>query len=221
VDEARIAEDVRRVLDSLPPRVILMAAAKDRSVAQVRAAIRAGIRHVGHNYVQEAQQMVPHLGDDVTWHMIGHLQRNKVKTAVELFDMIDSVDSLRVASEIARRCAAANRRMPVLIEVNSGREANKSGVLPENVVQLVREVGQLQHVRVQGLMTMGPECEQPEQLRPYFRLTRGLFEQLDRMQLPSVEMLHLSMGMTSSYQVALEEGANMVRLGTLLFGTRE
>jgi pyridoxal phosphate enzyme (YggS family) len=221
VDEAQIVENVRRVLDALPPGVMLLAAAKGRSVEQVRAAVRAGIRHVGHNYVQEAQLMVPQLQSGVTWHMIGHLQRNKVKMAVELFDLVESVDSMKLAREIDKRCASAKRLMPVLIEVNSGREPNKSGVLPEKVEQFVRDVSRLERLQVQGLMTMGPECEDPEQLRPYFRLTRGLLEQLGRMELPGVEMRYLSMGMTSSYQVALEEGANVVRLGTLLFGSRQ
>ncbi len=164
---------------------------------------------------------VPQLGDKVRWHMIGHLQKNKVKKAVRLFDMIETVDSWPLAKLIDRRCAAIGLTMPVLVEVNIGREASKSGVLPEEVDDLVRRLGDLKHIRVQGLMTMGPRFGDPEDARPYFRATKEAFDRLARADLPNVEMRTLSMGMSNSYQVALEEGANMVRLGTVLFGERE
>ncbi|NIM04946.1 MAG: YggS family pyridoxal phosphate-dependent enzyme, partial [Armatimonadetes bacterium] len=194
---------------------------------EVEEALRAGVAYVGHNYVQEAEQMipliaeVPQLGDKVRWHMIGHLQKNKVKKAVRLFDMIETVDSWPLAKLIDRRCAAIGLTMPVLVEVNIGREASKSGVLPEEVDDLVRRLGDLKHIRVQGLMTMGPRFGDPEDARPYFRATKEAFDRLARADLPNVEMRTLSMGMSNSYQVALEEGANMVRLGTVLFGERE
>jgi pyridoxal phosphate enzyme (YggS family) len=222
-----IADNVKRILETLPPGVILVAAAKARTAREVEEALRAGVAYVGHNYVQEAEQMIPLISQvpqfqgQVRWHMIGHLQKNKVKKAVRLFDMIETLDSWPLAKLIDRRCAAIGLTMPVLVEVNIGREASKTGVLPEEVDDLVRRLSDLKHIRVQGLMTMGPRFGDPEDARPYFRATKEAFDRLAKANLPNVEMRYLSMGMSNSYQVALEEGANMVRLGTVLFGERE
>jgi pyridoxal phosphate enzyme (YggS family) len=216
-----IAANVKRILETLPPGVILVAAAKARTVREVEEALRAGVTYVGHNYVQEAERMIPAIKEKGRWHMIGHLQKNKVKKAVRLFDMIETLDSWPLAELIDRRCAAIGKTMPVLVEVNIGREASKTGVLPEEVDDLVRRVSDLQHIRVQGLMTMGPRFGDPEDARPYFQATKEAFDRLAKANLPNVEMHYLSMGMSNSYQVALEEGANMVRLGTVLFGERE
>jgi pyridoxal phosphate enzyme (YggS family) len=220
VDEEAIVRTVKGILETLPAEVTLVAAAKSRSVEQVRAAVRAGVTCVGHNYVQEAQRMVPHIQLPARWHMIGHLQRNKVKTAIQLFDMIETLDSWPLAREIEKRCAAVDKVMPVLVEVNSGREASKTGVLPEEVDGLVLRVSDLPHVRIRGLMTMGPRFGDPEEARPYFRATREAFARLAAVEIRNVEMRYLSMGMSNSYRVAIEEGANMVRIGTLLFGER-
>jgi pyridoxal phosphate enzyme (YggS family) len=216
-----IAANVKPILETLPPGVILVAAAKARTPEEVEAALRAGIAYVGHNYVQEAERMIPAIKEEAHWHMIGHLQKNKVKKAVRLFDMIETVDSWPLAELIDRRCAAIGKTMPVLVEINSGREASKTGVLPEEMDDLVRRVSDLQHIRVQGLMTMGPRFGNPENARSYFRVTKEAFDRLAKANLPNVEMRYLSMGMSNSYQVALEEGANMIRLGTVLFGERQ
>jgi pyridoxal phosphate enzyme (YggS family) len=208
---------VRHILESLPAGVTLVAAAKSRTVEQVRAALRAGVSCVGHNYVQEAEAMIPLVPETARWHLIGHLQRNKAKLAVQLFDMIETLDSWRLAVEIDKRCAAIDKVMPVLVEVNSGREASKTGVLPKDVDGLVRRASELPHLRIQGLMTMGPRFGDPEDARPYFRATREAFEHLAAADIPNAEMCYLSMGMSNSYQVAIEEGANMVRIGTRLF----
>ena len=221
MDEEAITSTVKRILETLPAGVTLVAAAKARSVEEVRAAIRAGVSCVGHNYVQEAVRMMPLIQEPVRWHMIGHLQRNKAKKAVQLFDMIETLDSWRLAQEIERRCAVIDKVMPVLVEVNSGREVSKTGVLPEQVDELVWQVSELAHVRIQGLMTMGPRFGDPEDARLYFQATREAFERLAAANIPNVEMRYLSMGMSNSYQVAMEEGANMVRIGTLLFGERK
>jgi pyridoxal phosphate enzyme (YggS family) len=227
MENGSITANVERILETLPPGVILVAAAKGRTAREVEEALRAGVAYVGHNYVQEAEQMIPliaanqQLGQKVRWHMIGHLQKNKVKKAVRLFDMIETLDSWSLAELIDRRCAAMGLTMPVLVEVNIGREASKTGVLPEEVDDLVRRLGDLKHIRVQGLMTMGPRFGDPEDARPYFRATKEVFDRLAKANRPNVEMRTLSMGMSNSYQVALEEGANMVRLGTHLFGERE
>jgi len=134
--------------------------------------------------------------------------------------MIETVDSIDLAREIDKRCAEIGRVMPVLVEVNSGREEQKAGVLPENAEGLVREISHLPNIKVMGLMTMGPRFGNPEDSRPYFVITRQLFERIKALKLPNVEMKYLSMGMTNSYQIALEEGANLVRIGTKIFGER-
>ncbi|MCJ7743236.1 MAG: YggS family pyridoxal phosphate-dependent enzyme, partial [Dehalococcoidales bacterium] len=180
----------------------------------------AGVKIVGENYVQEAEKAYELIGHRAEWHFIGHLQRNKVKMAVKLFAMVQTVDSIELAREIDKRCAEIGKVMPVLIEVNSGREKQKSGVLPEAVESLIKEMASLPSIRVTGLMTMGPWVGDPENSRPYFVATRQIFDQIKKLNLPNVEMKYLSMGMTNSYKVAIEEGANMVRLGSGLFGGR-
>jgi pyridoxal phosphate enzyme (YggS family) len=210
----------RRLLETLPAGVTLVAAVKSRTPEEVEAAVRAGVSHFGHNYVQEAERMIRVVGRQVHWHVIGHLQRNKAKRAVALFDMIETVDSWKLALATDRHCAAAGVVMPVLVEVNSGREANKTGVIPEKVDDLVGRLSRLKHIRVQGLMTMGPRFGDPEESRPYFQATRAAFERLSTRDLPDVTMRYLSMGMSNSYLVAIEEGANLVRIGTGIFGQR-
>jgi pyridoxal phosphate enzyme (YggS family) len=207
-------------MEKLSSGVTLVAAAKSRTPEEVGAAIHAGVTCVGHNYVQEAERMIRVIGDQAQWHMIGHLQRNKVKKAVQLFDMIETLDSWRLATAIDRRCAAIGKVMPVLVEINSGREASKTGLLPKDVDDFVQRLSELRHISVQGLMTMGPRFGDPEEARPYFRATREAFERLSAWNPPNVMMRYLSMGMSNSYRVAIEEGANVVRIGTTIFGHR-
>jgi pyridoxal phosphate enzyme (YggS family) len=215
-----IEESVNKIRNSLPPGILLVAAAKTRSPEEVRAAINAGIKVIGYNYVQEAERMYQVIGNAVKWHMIGHLQRNKVKIAIKLFDMIETVDSFRLAEEINKRCASEGKVMPVLVEINSGKESNKTGVLPENVDKLIMQLSNLPNLRIQGLMTMGPRFGNPEDARPYFKATKSAFDRLSKTQLTNVEMRYLSMGMSNSYRIAIEEGANIIRVGTKLFGER-
>lgn len=212
---------MKAILKELPPRVRLVAAAKARTPQEILRAVEAGVRTVGENYVQEARQARQVVGDRVKWHFIGHLQRNKVKKAVEIFDMIETVDSVRLAEEIDKRCARRGQIMPVLIEINSGREAQKYGVLPEDTEDFLIEISSFKNILIQGLMTMGPFAGDPEDARPYFVETRNLFKKMKALHLEGVEMKYLSMGMTNSYRVAVEEGANMVRIGTKIFGPRE
>jgi pyridoxal phosphate enzyme (YggS family) len=215
-----IRDNVRRLLSELPAGVELEAAAKTREPREILEATEAGIRIIGENYVQEAESARQLIGDGAEWHFIGHLQKNKVKKAVELFDMIETVDSLELASEIDKRCVQTGKVMPVLMEINSGREPQKSGVLPEKALALAEAISALPNIRLMGLMTMGPFLPNPEELRPCFRETRQLFDQIKELELPHTEMKYLSMGMTDSYQVAIEEGANIVRLGSRIFGER-
>ena len=216
-----IKQNVSQILSELPEGVQLVAAAKTRQPQEIMEAVKAGVKIAGENYVQEAERAYETLGNRVRWHFIGHLQKNKVKKAVRIFDMIETVDSIDVAREIDKRCAQINKIMPVLVEVNSGRENQKAGVLPEDVEQLVKEISALSHIKVMGLMTMGPRFGNPEDSRPYFVETRNIFEKIKLLNLPNIEMKFLSMGMTNSYKIAIEEGANLVRLGTRIFGERD
>ena len=216
-----IEQNVRRILSELPDGVQLVAASKTRSPEEVLRAVEAGVKIVGENYVKEAEKACQMVGNKAKWHFIGHLQKNKVKKAVGMFDMIETVDSVEIAEEINKRCAQLGKIMPVLIEINSGREKQKSGVLPEDAEQLVREISGLPNMKIMGLMTMGPFFGDPESSRPYFVATRKIFERLKKLNLPNVEMRYLSMGMTNSYHIALEERANIVRLGSKIFGERD
>ena len=219
-DSERIERNITEIMQSLPPEVELVAAAKTRNAEEVNTAVSAGIHAIGYNYIQEAERMRPLIGGSTPWHMIGHLQRNKVKKAVELFDMIETIDSERLALEVEKQSAAAGKVMPVLIEINSGKESNKSGVLPENVIGLIKRIHHLPHLKIKGLMTMGPRFGNPEDARPYYRVTKKIFEEIKQAHLPEVEMRDLSMGMSNSYRIAIAEGANIIRIGTALFGER-
>lgn len=216
-----IKQNITQLLSELPQGVELVAAAKTRKPEDILEAIEAGVKIVGENYVQEAERAYEAVGGRARWHFIGYLQKNKVKKAVKLFDMIETVDSIELAEEIDRRCAQIDKVMPVLIEINSGREKQKTGVLPEKAAQLIREVSSLPNLRITGLMTMGPRSGDPEDSRPYFRETKKVFEKIKKLNLPHVEMRYLSMGMTNSYKIAIEEGANMVRIGSKIFGERD
>ena len=151
-----IKQNVARILSELPDGVQLVAAVKTRAPEEILEAIECGVKILGENYVQEAERAYEIIGNKAEWHFIGHLQKNKVKKAVKLFDMIETVDSLELAREIDKRCAQIGKVMPVLVEVNSGREEQKSGVFPEKTEQLVRDISNLNSIRVMGLMTMGP-----------------------------------------------------------------
>lgn len=215
-----IRENVRAIRAELPEGVRLVGAAKTRTPEEIIEAVEAGLEIVGENYVQEAERAFAAIGHRVKWHMIGSLQRNKIKKAVRIFDMIETVASLRLAVEIDSTCSKAGKIMPILIEVNSGEEDRKAGVMPAEAADLIQEICPLAHVKIMGLMTMGPFSGDPEDARPYFRKTRDLFGSVKAMGLPGVEMEYLSMGMSNSYRVAIEEGANLVRIGTKIFGER-
>jgi len=215
-----IKDNVAAILRQLPPGIELVAAAKTRTASEILQALEAGVGIIGENYVQEAADVFPAIGGRARWHFIGHLQTNKVKKAVEIFDLIETVDSIGLGREIDKRSAAAGKTMDILVEVNSGREPQKAGVLPEEAEPLVRSLAALPHLRVRGLMTMGPFEGDPEDSRPYFKETRRVWEALKTLAIPGAEMRYLSMGMTNSWRVAIEEGATMVRIGTAIFGPR-
>jgi hypothetical protein len=203
---ARAAERAGRA----PAEVTIVAVSKSFPPEAIEEAAAAGIAHIGENRVQEAAAKIPSLRHlPVTWHMVGHLQTNKAKTALELFDIIQSVDSLRLAEALSHR---AERPVPVLLEVNVAGEASKFGFSPPEVPQAAEAVGRLPHLNVCGLMTIAPLVGDPEEVRPIFRELRQLRDALG--------LAELSMGMTDDFEVAIEEGATMVRIGRAIFGGR-
>ncbi|MBI2575672.1 YggS family pyridoxal phosphate-dependent enzyme [Candidatus Woesearchaeota archaeon] len=215
-----IAENVRQLKKIVPSSVRILAAAKSQPIEKILEAIRAGIAIIGENYIQEAEEKFPFLKGKADFHCIGHLQTNKVSKAVKIFGMIQTVDSLKLAEALSRECKKQNKTMPILIEVNSAKEAQKNGAFPEEVESLAEKISALPNLSLRGLMTMGPVVKDPEQLRLYFRLTKKLFDKLKSTHLTNTSIEILSMGMSDSFQAAIEEGATMVRLGAKIFGQR-
>lgn len=213
----KIENTVRSIVNSVPSGVLVVAAAKTRTLAEIQAAMSGGIKILGYNYVQEAEEMFKHIGDAAEWHMIGHLQRNKAKIAVKMNDMIETIDSVRIASQVNRLAKLENKIMPILIEINSGKESNKTGVMPQNVEKLMYEIKDYSNLKIRGIMTMGPRFGDPELARPYFKLTKLLFDKFQKSNIPNVEMEYLSMGMSNTYKIAIEEGANIIRIGNKIF----
>jgi len=195
-----------------PDHVLLIAVSKTVDAERIRLAIAAGVAALGENRVQEAREKIEALGRPVPWHLIGSLQTNKAKEAARLFDWIHSVDRLELARELSRRAHGAERTLDVLLQVNLGDEPQKGGVAPAEVKVLQEAMAGLPGLRVRGLMAIPPATESPEQTRPYFRRLRELRDEL--------ALEHLSMGMSADFEVAIEEGATMVRVGTAIFGPR-
>lgn len=199
----------------------LVAVSKTMPAEVVREAIEAGVTDLGENYIQEAKEKVNALVTyPVTWHFIGHLQSNKAKYAVRLFDLIHSVDSLKLAKELDKYAKKNDKIQPILIQVNVAKEDSKSGVYVEDTVQLLREVSRLENISVKGLMTMPPYFNAPEKVRPFFAALRELRDQIKKEVIPNISLDELSMGMTGDFEAAIEEGATMVRIGTAIFGDR-
>jgi hypothetical protein len=204
-----------------PGAVRLVAVSKKVPVAEIRKAVEAGQVLFGENYLQEAQTKIAGFGPGLGWHFIGHLQSNKARQAAELFAMIETVDRLKLARTLEKHLSDLGRSMPILIQVNVGREPQKAGVLPEKTRELLREVSTLSHLEVKGLMTMPPFCEKAEAARPYFRELRLLAAEMAAEGLLGRSgPVELSMGMSGDFEVAIEEGATLVRVGTALFGER-
>lgn len=215
-----IRENIKNLLKEIPEGVTLVAATKTRASGEILEAIGAGVTVVGENYVQEACKKYDDISCKVKWHLIGHLQKNKVKKAVEIFDVIETVDSFEIAELIDKKCKDAGKVIEVLVEINSGREAQKSGIFPEDAQDMLRKIAIFKNIKVAGLMTMGPFSGDPEDARPYFKETKKVFDLLRNADITGCDMEILSMGMTNSYRVAIEEGANMIRIGTKIFGER-
>lgn len=219
--EGRIASVCRRIGRD-PSEVILVGATKYSEAPQIQEALQAGLKHIGENRVQDAQRKFPELerlGVKAVRHMIGHLQTNKVKQAVQLFDLIQSVDSVRLAEEIEKEAAKLAKTVDILIEVNTSGEEQKFGVRPQEITPLIEEISRCPHIRLLGLMTMAPFIEDQAVIRRCFRNLRELFDAVSKQFAVSsnIQMKYLSMGMTSDYEIALEEGSNMVRIGRAIF----
>ena len=201
-----------------PAQITLIAVTKTVAIEKIQEAIAAGATIFGENYVQEARHKIDEIGQaGLQWHFIGHLQTNKAHYAVRLFDLIHSVDSIKLARELEKRAAAAGRVVDCLIEVNLSQEESKFGITKEKTHELAREMRDLKHISLQGLMTMPPYFDDPELARPYFITLRKLRETIEQDGIPLSE---LSMGMSTDFEVAIEEGATMVRIGRAIFGER-
>ena len=219
----RVLERIRqaaKMAERDPREVKILGAAKAQDIDSIEAAIASGVSLIGENYVQEANIKRKSLADDVEWHLIGHLQRNKAKAAVELFQVIESLDNLELARELDNEGRKRNLMVRALIEVNLGGEETKSGVPKDKLVNFLQTIAELPHLRVEGLMTVPPFRDNCEEVRPYFRELRQLRDQLHSLKLPNTDLRELSMGMTHDYPIAVEEGATIVRIGTALFGPR-
>ena len=221
-----ITENFQRIRESLPENVRLVVAAKQRLPEELREVIAAGATDIGENYVQETEAIHAALGElagQVRWHLIGHLQTNKINKILPIVDTIQTVESIKKADAIDKRVSNAGKQiLSVLIEVNVGEEDSKAGIDPhfENLRRLALHISELSHLQLEGLMTIGPLGGDPEDSRPYFQKTRQLFDRLNALEHPGIQLTTLSMGMTHSYGVAIEEGATMVRIGTAIFGPR-
>ena len=204
-----------------PDSIRLIAVSKTISANIVEQAINAGVTTLGENYVQEARDKISTLSEySVSWHFIGHLQSNKAKYAVKLFDLIHSVDSVKLAREINKQAHKIEKVQQILIQVNISQETTKSGISVEETIDLISEVSQFENIAVKGLMTMPPFFNQPDRVRPFFAALRDLRDQAKDQDIPRVSLGELSMGMTGDFEAAIAEGATMVRVGTAIFGER-
>jgi pyridoxal phosphate enzyme (YggS family) len=235
-----VAANCREVLERIgeaasrsgrnPTEIRLLAASKSQSVDKIQAAIEAGVRLFGENYVQEAEAKrsaiggslgwQSAMGGSVEWHMIGHLQRNKARMALNLFDLIQTLDSVELARALDKEGKKKKRVVRAFVEVNLAAEESKSGVARGRVAGLLEEIGKLPYIRIEGLMAVPPYRDKPEEIRPFFCALRELRDELKTLNAPNVDLRELSMGMTHDYPVAIEEGATLVRVGTAVFGPR-
>ncbi len=205
-----------------PEEINLIGVSKRKPESLIKEAIEAGHRDFGENYIQEAMEKIDSLGkDSACWHFIGHLQSNKAKFAVKYFDLIHTVDKLKLAKEINKQALKIRKTQEILLQINIAEENTKSGADKGQVLDLVKEISQLDHISLRGLMCMPPFFADPEEARGYFKAVKTISNEIRDADLPGVEMEHLSMGMSNDFAVAIEEGATLVRVGTAIFGSRD
>ena len=220
-----IRENYLQIKNEIPDYVKIVLAAKTRTKEEIEEAISAGAKNIGENYVQEAEKMYQELGDkakELKWYLIGNLQRNKINKTLKIFDCVQTLDSIELAEALNERAERINKIISVFIEVNIGSEITKAGIKPnyEIIEKLAKYISNLNYLKLEGLMTMGPRVGNAEDVRPYFRRTKEIFEKLKKSNIVNMNLKYLSMGMSNSYKVAIEEGANVVRLGTVIFGEK-
>ena len=217
---ARIQRNIQDCLDvsgRSGETVTIVAVTKTFPAAAIRAAIQAGLTDIGESRIQESASKKLDIDLDCRWHLIGHLQKNKINKALALYDVIQSVDSLNLALEINQR---ATRPIDVLLQLNSSGEETKYGLTPDLLLETARRIAELDKIRITGIMTIGPLTDEIRQIRHSFKLTKHLFDELRDSNIPNADIRYLSMGMTSDYKLAIEEGSNMIRVGTAIFGER-
>ncbi len=219
--QENIQESIAKRHNSISDEVLLVAVTKNHDVNAMHEAIDSGCVVIGENRVQEAMQKAEILNRDVTWHLIGHLQTNKAKYAVKLFDMIESVDSIKLAEALNKEAGKINKVQNILVQVNLVKEASKAGVYLEDLPELLAKVDTLDNLKLMGLMFIAPKVENLENVRPMFAEMYKLFKQVQAQDFKTADIKYLSMGMTHDYQIAIEEGANIVRVGTGIFGARQ
>lgn len=204
-----------------PESIRLVAVSKTQPVEAVVRAVDAGMTMFGENYIQEARRKIEALASvPLSWHFIGHLQSNKAKIAVKLFDLIHSVDSEKLAAELNKQAGNIGKIQDILLQVNTGMETTKSGGAPADILQLARKISEFENLRLRGLMTIPPLYNEPEKVAPYFRMLREISDRIAAADLPNTTMAELSMGMTGDFETAIREGATLIRIGTAIFGER-
>ena len=204
-----------------PESVLLIGVSKKKPASAIREGVEAGLQNLGENYIQEAMEKIDSLkGLKAAWHFIGHLQSNKARFAVRYFDLIHTVDTLKLAREINKQAGKIQKIQDVLMQINIGREETKSGAEKEDALKLAADMAALPNIRLMGLMGMPPFFDEPERARPYFKAIAEIRTAIEKKKIAGISMKHLSMGMSGDYKVAVEEGATMVRIGTAIFGSR-
>lgn len=218
---AHIAEISEQRRADMIEKVQLVAVTKNHTVSEMSEAVAAGATVVGENRVQEAMEKYQQIGDKVKWHLIGHLQTNKVKHAVQIFDLIESIDSIKLAETVNKQAAKINKVQDILVQVNLVKEESKTGVYLEDLPALLKDIDQLTSLKLCGLMFVAPKVENLEDVRPMFHRMYELFRDVQKSKFVHADIKYLSMGMTHDYKIAIEEGANIVRIGTAIFGPRQ
>ncbi|MBT7705887.1 YggS family pyridoxal phosphate-dependent enzyme [archaeon] len=220
-----IKENYERILGEIPGNVKLVVVIKGRTAEEITEAITAGAKYIGGNYVQETSELHDKLKnrpEKIEWHTIGHLQSNKINKALSFSDTIQTIDSYEKADMINQKSARLGKITNTYLEINIGEETSKHGVTPEyeNIKDIIMKISKLENIKLTGLMTMGPTVGSQEELRPYFKKMKEIFDKISNLNIPNADMETLSMGMSKSYKIAIEEGSNMVRIGTAIFGER-
>lgn len=217
MESDHIIKNIENILKEIPDYVNLVAVIKGKSLSEIECCIKGGVKIFGINYVQEAEKFYPFLKDKVSLHMIGHLQSNKINKALKIFDMIQTIDSLKTVNEIQKKLKKENRKIPILVEVNIANEINKFGVLPDKLFDFISELSKFDKILIMGLMTIGPNSSDLNIIRKYFKKTKELFDQIKNLKFPNSDFKFLSMGMSDNYNIAIDEGSNLIRIGKKIF----